>query len=320
MKHLPAALIAVASLAATPAFAFPVTVKSCFDDVKFEKAPERPIVNDANMTQTILDMGLLDRFVGISRAWVDVLVAPPEVLEKVKAKEYSDPYPALEAILGQNPDFYFAGWQYGFSEETGVTPQSLASLGVKSYVLNESCIRIGQRGPISMEIMYADVLALGQIFGVEDRAETMVADFRRRVEDVTRRVSDVSDRPRVMYCGNSCNSDDPPWVIGAEGMPRLLIELAGGENIFDDIKDSYVKASWEDIIDRDPEWLVIMPSPYTQEEVFNYLTTSPNLQNVSAVKNKNFVFLTSPYTEPSTRNVDALEKIARAMFPERFAD
>lgn len=70
--------------------------------------------------------------------------------------------------------------------------------GIKSYVLYESCIRIGPRPPISMETMYADILALGQIFDVEEHAEAMVAEFRERVQAVTDRVGNVADRPRVM--------------------------------------------------------------------------------------------------------------------------
>lgn len=307
---------------ALPAAADTATVKSCSDDVTFDAIPERPVVNDASMTQTIIDLGLIDRFVGVGGigGLEDTIVAAPEVLAAVKAKKFSEQYPTLEAILGQDPDFYYAGWQYGFSEETGVTPAGLAALGIKTYVLYESCIRIGSRPPISMETIYADILALGVIFRIEERAAAMVEDFRQRVDAVSAKLADVERRPRVLYCTASCNNDSPPWVAGAEAMPRLLIELAGGENLFNDIPDSYVRASWEDVISRDPEWIVITPYMTPIEEIIGYLTTSPNLANVSAIRNHNFVVLESPFAEPSTRNVEALERLARAMFPERFPE
>jgi iron complex transport system substrate-binding protein len=271
---------------ATPALAYPVEVQSCFDKVTFDGPPKRPVVNDLNLVQTVIDMGLIDRFVGVAGigGGEKEIVAPPGEMDKIK--QFSDRYPTTEAILGQNADFYFAGWQYGLSEPD-VTPKRLAETGVKTYVLYESCIRVGPRPPISMETMYADIVALGQT------------------------------RPRMMYCG-FCNTDNPPRTIGAEGMPRLLFDLAGGKNIFDDIKDSYVNVSWDVVIDRDPEWIVVSNPRISHEDIVNYLTTSPALKNVSAVKNRHILFMTYAERSPSPRNVDALERLAKAIHPELF--
>jgi iron complex transport system substrate-binding protein len=101
-------------------------------------------------------------------------------------------------------------------------------------------------------------------------------------------------------------------------MPRLLFDLAGGKNIFDDIKDSYVNVSWDTVIDRDPEWIVVSNPRISHQDIMNYLTTSPALKNVSAVKNRQILFMTYAERSPSPRNVDALERLARAIHPELF--
>jgi iron complex transport system substrate-binding protein len=321
MRSLCAPALLLACLIPAPAIAFPVTVQSCFDEATFDQVPERPIVNDANMTQTIIDLGLLDRFVGIGGIGgvEHHLSAPPDVIEKVKAKEFSERYPTMEAILGQDPDFYFAGWRYGFNEADGITPKGLAEFGIGTYVMYESCIRIGKRPPISMDTLYADILALGQIFSISEKAEAMVADYRERVAAITERVEKAARKPRVMYCGD-CNTDNPPLSIGAEGTPKLLAKMAGGENIFDDIPDSYVRVSWDAVIERDPEWIIISNHRIPTEEMIEYLTTSPVLKDVTAVKKRNFVLMTYAERSPSTRNVDALERLARAMHPDLFED
>jgi iron complex transport system substrate-binding protein len=300
----------------TPALAYPVEVQSCFDKVTFDGPPKRPVVNDLNLVQTVIDMGLIDRFVGVAGigGGEKEIVAPPGEMDKIK--QFSDRYPTTEAILGQNADFYFAGWQYGLSEPD-VTPKRLAETGVKTYVLYESCIRVGPRPPISMETMYADIVALGQIFDIAPKAEVMVADLRKRVAAVTDRILGAKTRPRMMYCG-FCNTDNPPRTIGAEGMPRLLFDLAGGKNIFDDIKDSYVNVSWDVVIDRDPEWIVVSNRRISHKDIVNYLTTSPALKNVSAVKNRHILFMTYAERSPSPRNVDALERLAKTSHPELF--
>jgi len=312
-------LLSVLSLfAAGPALAFPTEVQSCFDRVTFDGPPKRPVVNDFNMVQTVIDMGLVDRFVGVAGigGGEKELVAPEGVVARLNL--FAPRYPTMEAILGQNADFYYAGWQYGFGD-TDVTPQKLAEFGVKSYVLYESCIRIGPRPPISMETAYADIEALGRIFGAEAKAGAIIDDLRKRAAAVADRTARASGRPRIMYCGG-CNNDSPPRTIGTEGMPRLLFDLAGGKNIFDDIKDSYVNVSWDAVIDRDPEWIVISNPRIPHEDSINYLTSSPALKSVSAVRNRNFLFMTYAERSPSTRNVDALERLARAIHPELFKE
>jgi iron complex transport system substrate-binding protein len=170
-----------------------------------------------------------------------------------------------------------------------------------------------------MDTMYADVLALGRIFGVTPRAEALVAEYRRRVAAVTERTANVQQRPRIMYCGG-CNNDSPPRSIGTEGMPRLLFDLAGGQNIFDDIRDSYVNVNWETVIDRDPEWIVISNPRVPHEDSIAYLTSSAALRNITAVKKRQFLFMSYAERSPSTRNVDALERLAVAIHPELFKD
>lgn len=307
--------------AAGPALAYPVAVAACNDAVRFDHAPLRPVVNDSNMVQTVIDMGLTSRFVGFGSVKrpldMNILKGPPAALGWVKAHQIADRYPSTEQVLGANPDFYFAGWNFGLGAQTGVTPEALGQFGVKTYVLNESCIRIGKRAPVSMETMYADVRALGRIFNVEPRAEAMIAGFKTRVAVVTARTSKAKTRPKVMYCG-TCDSDGPVLVIGAEGMPAALITLAGGTNLYPEIADSYVRVGWETVIARDPDWILLAPSGIPADQAIRYLTTAPALKNLTAVKKRQFIVMTYPERSPSTRNVEALERLARTIHPELF--
>lgn len=56
-----------------------------------------------------------------------------------------------------------------------VTPETLAPFGIQTYELTESCIHIGPKDKISMQDMYNDLLNLGTIFGVSDRAQALIA-------------------------------------------------------------------------------------------------------------------------------------------------
>jgi iron complex transport system substrate-binding protein len=313
-------LAAAAVLALTPAAAaqsYPVEVQSCSDKVRFDEAPKRALVNDTNMVQTILDLGLADRVVGISgiRGVERHLIGPPEVIARLP--QFVDRYPSLEAILGQDPDFMFAGWSYGFRHASGVVPARLAELGIKTYVLRESCIRVGRREPISMETLYADLSALGDIFGIRAKARAMIGGLKARVAAVEERVRGAPERPRVMYC-DDCFLTSPPVSVGREGMTALLIRLAGGRNIFDDVGDSYVRVTWEEVARRDPQWIIINDHRVPLEHTIRHLTTDPQLSHVEAVRARRFIPLTYAEQTPSTRSVDGLEKVARAIHPDRF--
>ncbi|MCZ0732632.1 ABC transporter substrate-binding protein [Phreatobacter sp. AB_2022a] len=303
--------------AAAPAHAFPVEVANCFDTVRFDAAPRRAVVNDTNMVQTMLDLGLADRIVGVSGiAGVERhLIAPPGVVARLN--QFVDRAPLLEAVLGLDPDFMFAGWSYGFTPARGLTPETLAAMGVKSYVLRESCIRIGRREPISMETLYADIRALGAIFGIEARAAGVIAGLEARVAAVAGRIHGAGEPPRVMYCSD-CNTTSPPVSVGAEGMTSLITRLAGGRNIFDDIPNSYVRVSWEEVVRRDPQWILISDHRLPVEAIIRHLTSDPQLAQVEAIRKRQFIRITYAEQTPSTRSVDGLEKIARALYPGRF--
>lgn len=321
LRNAPPTLALALALHATGgalAQTYPVEVANCFETARFAAAPKRPMVHDTNMTQTMLDLGLADRLVAVSgiEGAEHRLIAPPGVVAALP--RLPDRAPTLEAVLSVDPDFLFAGWSYGFNAARGLTPARLAEMGVATYTLRESCIRIGQREPISMETLYADLLALGRIFGITERAEAMVEDFRRRVAAVTERVGPVSERPRVMYC-DQCHTDAAPLSVGREGMTSLLMELAGGHNIFDDIPDSYVRVSWEEMVRRDPQWIIVSAHRVPAEAAIRHLLSAPQLADVEAVRKKQFIVLTYAEQTPSTRNVEALERMARTLHPERFA-
>ena len=309
-----AALLATAKTAAR-AQAYPITVANCFEMERFDHAPRRALVNDANMVQTILDLGLADRVVGVSGiAGVERhLIGPPAVIAGLR--QFVDRNPTLEAVLGQDPDFVFAGWRYGFSAARGLTPQSLAAFGIASYTLRESCVRIGGREPIGMETLYADLDALGAIFGIRARSDDVVAGFRARVAAVAARVRGAQ-RPRVMYCSD-CDTDAPPLSVGSQGMTALITRLAGGANIFDDIPDSYVRVSWEEVIRRDPQWILVSDHDIPAATIIRHLTSAPELAGVAAIRDRRFIVLSYAEQTPSTRSVDGLEKIARALHPKR---
>jgi len=310
MRPAPTLVLAAALAAlAVPATAFPVAVQSCDREVTFDAPPERAISNDVNLTEMMLALGLADRMVGYTGVsdWKTI----DEGLRSGIADlpELSPGYPTREVIVGAEADFYFAGWNYGMRQGGEVTPQTLRPFGVQVYELTESCIHVGPKDKVSMQDMYADLLNLGRIFGVGDRAEALVAGYEARLAQITAGV-DRSGPPRVFVYDSG---EDQPFTAGRHAMPTALIEAAGGVNVMDDFEKSWATVGWEEVIERDPEVIVIVNyGDVTAEQKIAFLKDKPAFASIDAVQKDAFVVLEYVEATPGPRNIRAVEKLADA--------
>ncbi len=293
-------------LCATSAASFPVTVKSCDRDLTVEAAPTRAISNDVNLTEMMLVLGLRDRMVGYTgiSGWKTL---DEEMRAGVaELPELSARYPTKEVLAAAEPDFFFAGWNYGMKVGGEVTPETLAPFGIAVYELTESCIHIGPKARSSMADMYDDILNLGRIFGVEDRAEALVAGWQARLEEVTAGV----DRSAPLRVFVYDSGEEAPFTAGAYAMPTALIEAAGGRNIMDDLEKSWAEIGWEPVVERNPEVVVIVNyGDVTAEQKIAFMKQNPAFADIDAVKNDRFVVLEYVEATPGPRNIKAVEKL-----------
>lgn len=302
MKYAFAALL----LSASPALAYPVTVKSCDREVTFDAAPTRAISNDVNLTEMMLVLGLRDHMVGYTgiSGWKTLdeeMRAGVAELPELSAK-----YPTKEVLAGAEPDFFFAGWNYGMKVGGEVTPETLEPLGIKTYELTESCIHIGPKAKSSMDDMYNDILNLGRIFGVEAKAEELVAGWKAQLETLT----DSVDRSQPLRVFVYDSGEETPFTAGAYAMPTAMIEAAGGRNIMDDLEKSWATVAWEPVVERNPEVIVIVNyGDVTAEQKIAFLEGNPAFANVDAVKNDRYVVLEYVEATPGPRNIKAVEKL-----------
>src|SRR5580692_12954561 len=92
-----------------------------------------------------------------------------------QVRDVSSDYFTLETLVGLHPDFLFAGWNYGLEAGTSLTPQGLASFGIKTLALTESCAHVPPgTTTVSIGDTYQDLRNLGQIFNVRARAAKVI--------------------------------------------------------------------------------------------------------------------------------------------------
>lgn len=296
------------------ALAYPVTVHSCNRDVTFDAAPARAVSNDVNLTEMMLALGLADRMVGYTG--VSEWKTLDETLRANVAQlpELSPDYPTREVLLGADADFYFAGWNYGMKVGGEVTPDTLAEFDIKTYELTESCIHVMDKPKSSMEDMYVDLINLGTIFGVEPRAEALVAFYRQDLADFTANLP-TSETPIKVFVYDS--GEDKPFTAGRHAIPTALIEAAGGTNIMDDVVSSWVEVGWEVVIERNPDVVVIVNyGDVTAEQKIAFMKDNPAFKDIPAVRDDRFVVLDYVEATPGPRNIAAIKRLAATFHPQ----
>jgi iron complex transport system substrate-binding protein len=310
------ATLVAALLVATSAAAFPVTVKSCNRDVTFTEAPKRAVSNDVNLTEMMLALKLQDHMVGYTgiSGWKTLDASLREGVKELP--ELSPKYPSKEVLLNADADFYFAGWNYGMKVGGEVTPETLSPFGIKVYELTESCSHIMAKAKPTMDDMFVDLLNLGRIFGVEDRAEALVAGYRSELAKIQERIGTVKEPVRVFVYDSG---NEKPFTSGRFGIPTAMIEAAGGINIMDDVEKSWTEVSWEPVIDRNPQVIVIVDyGDVTAEQKIAFMKENPAFKNLDAVKADRFVVLAYVEATPGPRNVAAIERLADAFHPRNM--
>ena len=269
-----------------------------------------------NLTEMMLALKLQDHMVGYTgiSGWKTLDESLREGVQELP--ELSPKYPTKEVLLNADADFYFAGWNYGMKVGGEVTPETLEPFKIKVYELTESCIHIMAKNKPTMDDMFVDLLNLGKIFGVEDRAETLVAGYRKHLDEITTRIGAIENPVRVFVYDSGT---EKPFTSGRFGIPTAMIEAAGGINIMDDVEKSWTEVSWEPVIERNPEVVMIVNyGDVTAEQKIAFMKENPAFKNLDAVKQDRFVVLEYVEATPGPRNVQAIDRLAKAFHPRNM--
>ncbi|WP_254444024.1 ABC transporter substrate-binding protein [Ruegeria sp. HKCCA4008] len=292
-----------------------VTVDNCGEPLVFDSAPERLVVHDMNMADMAFALGLQDKIVGLTgiTGWYET--SPDFDAQRGDIPELAPKYPTIENLVAVEPDLFFAGWYYGMKPGGDVTPDTLEPFGIKTMILTESCVHLDKDRPeASMNLLFDDVLRLGKVMHVEDKAEALVASWKDKLSAIQAKTADLA-KPRVFLLDGPA---DAPFTAGKFAIPDAMIAAAGGENVTHDLDTSWGRTSWEAVAAANPEFLVLLDyqSGNGAEDTFQFLKDHPVMSQTDAVKNERWIGLRYEELTPGPANIEAIEKMAKAMHPE----
>ena len=282
--------------------AYPIVVENYGRKITISKRPEKVLTLGPNCTELFAALGLEDLVIG--RSLVNHSRGPLEeyaqAVESIPQLNYGSA--TREAILTSGADFIYAlDWEIS---DQGCNLEEAAQYGITVYVNTAA----------NLEEQYQEILDMGKIFGVEEKAQEFVEDQKSRIQAVQDSLEGREPVEVLVYDSGK----DGVFTCSGSNFESLLIGLAGGHNIFDDLSDQqWVTVSFEEVLARNPDVILIhdYDSPSVEEKIAE-IKSNPTLAQLDCVKNERFATITLESVLPGNRMAYAVEQMAEDFYKE----
>lgn len=274
----------------------------------FTSAPKAAIADGDQMADFLFDLGLEDHMAGYTRGacWSTVSDYPA----RAEVKQITEPGVNLqnaskEQILALQPDFMM-GWDSLFSDQNFSVKWCLKNniIPYFPYCCSDSA---------TFEDIYKDYDVLGHVFGVTDVAEEKVAAMKEKLAEVEEKLGDVEPVKVFVY-----DSGEEAPFTACQGVPGDMIKRAGGISIFDDIDKGWATPSWEEVVKRDPDVILILDYDGDTEKKTDFLKSNDFTKNLRAVKEGKIYSACCSDMQGSAGSAGTVEIMAKQFHPDKF--
>lgn len=202
--------------------------------------PQRIAILDMACLDILDTLDLGDRVVGSAQTSIDYLqdyVTDENIANLGTIKEAD-----LEAVMGCEPDVIFIGGRLSSSYD------ALSEIAPVVYLATDSEIGL-------VESVRQNAVTIATMFGLEDEVDSLMADFDSRI-DTLAQFAEGKTAIVGMVTSGSLN------VLGNDGRCSIIGNEIGFENIGVDADVDTAthgnEASFEFVVDKDPDYLFIM--------------------------------------------------------------
>jgi iron complex transport system substrate-binding protein len=288
---------------------FPVTVTDCGVRTTYRHPPQRAVTMNQHATEVMLALGLANHMVGT--AYRDDTILPKYRDAYQRIPVLAKHYPSYEALLKAAPDFVYGGFASAFNAQDGRSRQRLRAAGIKTYLNIATCTD----SAVTMTQVRQEIHTIAKIFGVPNRAKALISTMNTTLAKTTRKVRGVEPVSVFVYDSGT----KAPVTAGGHGIANDIVHLAGGRNVFASLNKGWTDVSWEQVIQRRPDWIVIMDygSTSVQQKKQTLLNNSA-LANVPAIKHHRFSVLPLTSAVAGIRVPHAVSQLARQLHPGGF--
>ncbi len=293
-RRLPALLIALyaAAIAASADGQSPARAGAA-------ASPQRIVSFVPAATEMLFAMGAGDRLVGVSS--YDRF--PPDASKLPRVGGLLDPN--VERVLSLRPDLVVV---YGTQTELR---RQFERAGVAMFEYTHR----------DLSDVTRTMRALGARVGVQGAADRAADDIDQRLAAIRRRVSG-RPRPRTLLVfGRAAGSLRQIHASGGYGFLHDLLDLAGGDDVWNDVRRESVEMSTEMVLARAPQAIIELHygRSLNAAQIETERAVWDALASVPAVRDRRvYLLLGDEFVVPGPRIVVAAERMARTLHPDAF--
>lgn len=274
----------------------------------YTQAPQRVVAVYQGSIESMIALGLEDHVVASYGLDNEVKAEWQEGFAQMNYQ--ADVFaPDKETVTLLQPDLILS-WGSLFSEKNLGDTAAWNAKGVGTYMNSNTC----HGGSRTLENEYTDLLNLGKIFDVEDRAEALVAEMRQEIEST---LQAVEGRPAVRTAvvepiGGTVTN------YGANTLAGDMVTQLGGQLV----QPEGSEMSKEALVTADPEVIFVVYMAYSGEDPETVMasqlaaiTEDPALASLSAVQNgRVYPVMLGDIYAAGPRTVDGIRTIAAGLY------
>lgn len=240
-------------------------------------------------------MGLGPRVVAVT----NYCAYPSEVLKLPKIGTYLKP--DVEAIVALHPDLV-------------VVQKQGNHLGEQLALLHIHYIEVQSH---NLDAVYDGAVEIGKATGALPAAEHFVTKMKTELNQVAARAVSIRTKPKVAFLIGHTPGRLEDLIAGARGSYFSdLLTLTGASNAFADSIAPYPKVSLEEILSRNPDFILEMSgdSQESQQEVVSLWRSHSSLRAV--VSHHVFAVPAAPFVVPGPRAPEAARILLHLLHPD----
>ena len=163
-----------------------------------------------------------------------------------------------------------------------------------------------------------DIRKVGVATDKSDLADNLADSLETRINTVREIALKSSNRPRVLQLEWT-----EPLLSGGHWVVEM-VELAGGISVFGDKTQSSMRLDWDEIVDSQPEVILLMPCGFDLDRAREDIPTLTSLRGWDSLpavqQGRAYVLDASAYTSRlGPRLITGLEIMAELIHPELFS-
>jgi iron complex transport system substrate-binding protein len=222
---------------------------------------------------------------------------PPEILRLPSVGTHM--HPNVEMIIGLKPDLVVQSasrWE---------------AMGEMSRLQNAG-IPVAVFSPNTFEEIFSTIERLAILVGRSEQAQDVAAQLHKRLADVRSRLEKVKKPQRVFFEVRP----EPLTAAGRGSIVQEIIAAAGGENVIKSDK-GIVQFNFEALLVADPDFYIVQRGPMSHNPLPP--NKRPHFDQLRCVRQGKVVYVDEYlFSRPGPRCVEAVEQLARALYPDSF--